>query len=666
MLINLAIYEIASSVGSPAAICGATPTVANLSGLSVTITDRFNNIIFNIADMSTNTHINIGTAFHGLFVNENNVPISTSTYYSSNKLFINIPLDYSFDTGYLKINISKTGYFSYNNTIKIYGYDITTLNSNLCNTLKITLIRETYTDENGFNAQMAYSDFFYIRKPFTNIIEVYDTTSSVGVIKYEELDLEYLKNVVLMENGNYTLTCNKTVGKYSCNKSYTIPSNISWTPEINHTVTCNQNCVPCISNIATNQIDVLILANEEQIIYIDSVKQSPYKDFGIRVEVYNYTGQLVYRNGNALNIGSNNTEDEKQWVDFNYSHILTYTDVTFSSGLNVVKVYLDILGKLQNVYNGEVEVFPNDTFLVANYLPNPVIYFYPGDYYRTISITTNTTINFGTYNSYKGIQSQSPTDLQLYTYYKQSAYDNTALYTTNVEDLIDEQLAQCVTSDYSDCVMYNTKENFVSDNNGDSYVLFEIAPVMTCEYTSEINICNWHTVTRTDCNVFRISNNSNTNAIVSIHKVIGEHEVELFNTFTIVELTSSDITLPDGAYILELLGFDNNTYTYVIHSYCTMFNCFKIYIDKLICDNATSNCSPCIDDNCNEKDYYNFNAFMSLYYTYLSGINELHQIEGVIDFMTNPIVEKLYKLSVIQNKAMNYCKPCNTPCDDCK
>ena len=96
-----------------------------------------------------------------------------------------------------------------------------------------------------------------------------------------------------------------------------------------------------------------------------------------------------------------------------------------------------------------------------------------------------------------------------------------------------------------------------------------------------------------------------------------------------------------------------------------MFECFKMYIDKLICDKATSNCSPCLDENCNEKDYYNFNAFMSLYHVYFSGINEIYKIEGVIDFINDSNIKKLYHLDKIADIAKNYCKPCNTPCNDC-
>ena len=137
----LTIKEIVSAVGSPAGICGAIPTFATLSGLGITITDRYDNVVFQEDDMSLNSHISLGTAKQGIIVNNNNVSIATNAYYNNNNLYINIAFDYVFDYTYLKISISKNGYFTYNNVIKVYGYDITSNNSKLTNGINITLIK---------------------------------------------------------------------------------------------------------------------------------------------------------------------------------------------------------------------------------------------------------------------------------------------------------------------------------------------------------------------------------------------------------------------------------------------------------------------------------------------------------------------------------------------
>ena len=189
--------------------------------------------------------------------------------------------------------------------------------------------------------------------------------------------------------------------------------------------------------------------------------------------------------------------------------------------------------------------------------------------------------------------------------------------------------------------------------------------VYSCYETVEFNTCNWYSIERTTCGTITITNRSDQSMIVTVSKVISETATELESTTTIAALSSGTITLDTGVYIVESVGWDAivNTSTYV--SYCDVITCGEAYLNKLICCNPGNNCDPCYDNNCNEREYYNFNAFSMLSFSILSSINDIYSIDSVFDYSDPSTTAKLYKLSTLIDTAAKYCQTCEEPCKDC-
>lgn len=115
-----------------------------------------------------------------------------------------IELDTPSSTADVYIKIDKDNYRSFENTFRVYGYDLGNnpdvnnnqglpVNSNP--NMNITIIPNSVTDP--------YSSFVVYQKPYTNTYHVYKLDSSLGIVKYYNND-----NNLLLETKN-GLICNK-------------------------------------------------------------------------------------------------------------------------------------------------------------------------------------------------------------------------------------------------------------------------------------------------------------------------------------------------------------------------------------------------------------------------------------------------------------------------
>lgn len=661
MIINLSINEILTAAGTPPVICGSAGVAAGLSGLAVGITDNYNNPIFTVADMAACTYLTPGTAQVSAVTDNFNNSAITSAYYDggTGKFIIDIALEEVYNNVWLKFNITKAGMNPYTNIIKVYGYDLgTSNNTNLNNHFTITLTREYYTS-GGSNYELPYSDFIYIRKPLTNIVECYLSVSTIcAYISY---------NNVVGTNYYYTSDIEQTVSLhvgnlyYSCVVDIDIAGCISWMPTQTTTMECINNCNDeCHTVFESSVVNVAVVGSSENFVYCDGALKSAYEHLGIRFELVRNDGAVIYRTGRVLNY--NNTE----WAANSYSHLQSWNiPVALSNGLHVGRTYLEIVGEYSNkISNQELFIDASTLVIRDNLIGTPM----------TNLLNVASSVLRGN-AGIVGDADQSKLSLLLFestitphVYYKvrtnQDSWnfiDTGGLYLEPTLSAVDDYF-------YYDerGVIINWGSLSFGGTTFAGFSVSEVYAIYTCYNSVDLTVCDWMELSKTGCNTITIVNRSNAPILVNINKVETSTSLSLVGTYTTPALSTNSFTLADGSYVLEAVGYDEVVRTSVFHAYCGIIECIKAYTDKLICCNPDTNCAPCVDDNCNEKNYYDFNAFSMLAFNYLAGVNSFYAVDGTFDFTNPTVIAELFNLNRLMEYAKKYCLTCNEPCADCQ
>lgn len=262
-----------------------------LSGQALSVLDPNTTVIditINKNHLATSTTAANGVVYSGIVDSYNVVIIrkivaGTSIIQISAPMLINDYLD-------ITLNVSCTGYSTYNNTIRVYGYDVSNYTSNQYE--NIVLIKNTLIG--------SYSSFLYLCDPNTNINYYYSLNSCKGIAAWYENSVQlgattnYISSTLLPvtntvttynrdANGNYILS--STVN--SASTSFT-PFSIKLYPEYNAYVNTN-NALFDKSQVLTYLVDVRNVTK----FMIDSAVSMPYQTLTIGVEVYDYFLQQV-------------------------------------------------------------------------------------------------------------------------------------------------------------------------------------------------------------------------------------------------------------------------------------------------------------------------------------------------------------------------------------
>lgn len=275
-------------------ICGQGASVINNTNLSVSLKlNGFN--LFSTNNLSTatipSTPFTVGTKTITLF-----------TYSSITGFVIRVAEPQLIGIeNVLDVTLNKTGYQSFNNTFKLYNYDIGgTGNPNF----DFYLINNTNNlDLNGSQTK-AFSAFTIIRKPFTNDAYYYNLVGTQGVITYKDITTT-LNPLSIGQNG---VVCNDT----AINISQTITVNdiyanildicstskisqfLIWKPIITTTVTCNPSCNDnCSSNLGDGTYQIFIDITNLSCINVDIKSVYLYNydpNIFINTKVYDYQG----------------------------------------------------------------------------------------------------------------------------------------------------------------------------------------------------------------------------------------------------------------------------------------------------------------------------------------------------------------------------------------
>lgn len=169
---------------------------------------------------------------------------------------------------YLSIDVSKSGYQSYNNVIQIYGYDIgndVTLGYSGNTDFDIYLINNTNNLDIYGKQTKAFSKFAVLRQPFTDNVYFYNLVGTQGIITYKNTETnteigtgQYgLICVTPDECGNNNIDIEQTivVRDIDCAVLDTCTSTISsttviWLPKVSSTSTCPTACNDIVNDIS--------------------------------------------------------------------------------------------------------------------------------------------------------------------------------------------------------------------------------------------------------------------------------------------------------------------------------------------------------------------------------------------------------------------------------
>lgn len=285
-------------------ICGQAASILNFTNTACHI--QVSGVtIFNVADLSSIFIVPsgpIGTT--GLSISSFTKNIGTGT------LTLGIDGLNVWEEADYTVRLSKTGYRGYENTFKMFGYDLGTGLTTGNPLFNIYLVADANNlDIDGYQSK-AFSNCISYRKPFTNKVYIYNMVGTSGTISYN--------NISTGENlggGQSCIVCSiiginikQTISvsnKYCvitdiCNSSISdVPS--IWYPSVNKSVYSQLGCNgECTSNMDQQSIELNFQYSDVTIYYINgnpewifspSTPPSLYQQ--VIFEVYDYNGALI-------------------------------------------------------------------------------------------------------------------------------------------------------------------------------------------------------------------------------------------------------------------------------------------------------------------------------------------------------------------------------------
>lgn len=215
-----------------------------------------------------------------------------------------------------------------------------------------------------------------------------------------------------------------------------------------------------------------------------------------------------------------------------------------------------------------------------------------------------------------------------------------------------------------------TDTTYTTTWEGEGAVI-EMTPIDERCTTLNLECCDEITLEQSSCNSFTIYNRQAVQIILSTQKFNGTDYTAYTDEIVLDPFTTTPLEiLEDGIYNikLEIPGQVESTYmNYIRFVFCAIETCKKRYLDALICCNTETNCSGCTDDNCEGKDYYDFNAFsilMNAYFTLANREIFPKYVYSNSEITSSEKIQDLIEIQTLIDRASQYCLECNTPCNN--
>jgi hypothetical protein len=217
---------------------------------------------------------------------------------------------------------------------------------------------------------------------------------------------------------------------------------------------------------------------------------------------------------------------------------------------------------------------------------------------------------------------------------------------------------------------------------GDYILLFKygIVDVIECTVPYKFVGCNQYHIKQTTCNTFRVYNYSASKTNLFVKKLGKDNLFVTVQTISVDACSYVDVVVAEDGVYDFLIGVLGRQHLIVVVD-CRIRQCYVDYMLALACKGKVAcGCGGRCAGGCSAipTNFYDFNAFMSLVYGYFSLLNEEyidHYIYAAIigdetDFGKEDL-ERLYDINQLLNRAIEYCGTCkstkdNTGCLTCK
>jgi len=301
-----------NSTGAPDYnICGQASSVLDLqdTGLIISVEDV---VLFTTDDLLNDTPT-IAASLPSAIGSTGLIFESFTINSITGAVILNISGIQVYDEKVLSIRASKNGYYTFENSFKLFGYDlgnetgVSTGNSDL----SINLINKSnIVDIYGLQTR-TFSKFTTYQKPFTNKTLVYNLVGTTGEITYTNVD-----STAGIGGGQNAVVCSTTgleikqtiiVRDKDCNLYDTCESTQEvtqtvWFPPVNKSSYSALNCDSgCTSNLNTNSIELNLDYAAVNVFNINGLPNwlfSPNEPTEtlyeqLVYELYDYNGQLI-------------------------------------------------------------------------------------------------------------------------------------------------------------------------------------------------------------------------------------------------------------------------------------------------------------------------------------------------------------------------------------
>ena len=181
-----------------------------------------------------------------------------------------------------------------------------------------------------------------------------------------------------------------------------------------------------------------------------------------------------------------------------------------------------------------------------------------------------------------------------------------------------------------------------------------------CIKNYPINGCNFYEIKNSDCNEFTIYNKGFEDFIVNISELQDDKSFLPISEITVNALSNSIINHNEDNIYTYTVTKNNINYIFIVVNYCNLRNCLLKHISKLLCKDKHDE-DKC--DECNHKDYYDFNSLIITAHTYFNMLNNEYNFNYIYESLSPDKINELFELSQFLKRFKEYCEHCNKICN---
>lgn len=657
------------NAGAPDYICNGHMQDVDPTDISCKLT--IGNVdILDTADLSSVPAMGAAT----WVLNNNGEAVQATVRFTTPYVYVDITLLNVWDSVDIIFTVGKANYDSFNNTFRVYGYDLGNdglVTNNFDFTIKLI---QTIYNTSGY----PYSSCVFYPKPFSNKYHYYKNSSAnYNKCYYLDKNDDIIINSI---NGEYCSTEDYDIIMHTCilrdvggtptefccdtlrNVNY-----LQWFPIMTAVLADCGECdnETCVTTEDGQDVTITLDFTNTHYVYIDDVASPVYIDQVIGYNLINESNQVL------------DTIREVVYLEYPYSNV-TQTWTIYNPDADdaqkfIVRVCSGIVGNIKYpILLGDVEdadyyrILSNLDAADFSNCSTPVNLNINWDPFQGNGSVTPTTPYWSTSGSIaKMICTGSiPADNFYKIYYDDFVLGSDFSNITGIPGS-GNSLNRCFyLATATTPISWGTAPLGGYYGNFSGGGILEVTPVVICCIDLELWGCALVSIAKDSCNGFTLRNRSNRDTASYSLSILTDGVFVEVDTGSIDANSDQNITdLDDGVYTVTIT-IGEETFTYIVVIYCAIEACYLAYLNKLMCCNTETNCSSALDSKCREKDYYDFNAFSILMHSFFSMLNHEYVFNFAYDTITDSHLAELVEINTLLERAEEYCLTCEKPCNE--